>query len=492
MKTFFLLEKSKNFWFLILTSIIFFFLRLPSFVEPYWYGDEGIYQVIGMALIRGRLLYKEIWDNKPPLLYLIYALFNSDQFAIRLVSLIFGLLSVLVFFLIAKEVFPKSKLYLFSTSFFALLFATPLIEGNIANAENFMLLPILISAFILTKTNSYKNNVKKDFRKYKLDFIAGILLGIGYLFKIVAIFDFAAFFLFVFISNFNKKNSFRDTVKSVFPFPLGFLVPIILTTLVFIFNGAFNDYLQATFFQNINYVSYGNSFIVPQGLLILKTVILGIFVLFLFKSRERLPKTNLFILLWLIFSLFNALFSQRPYTHYLLVLLPSFSLMLGLLFWDKKFQKLNFILLTIALLLIIKNFSFSYAKTFLYYGNFFSFLTGTKTVRSYQAFFDTKTPIDYEIAQFIKPKITNRDYLFIWGNNAQVYKMVGSLPPGRYAVAYHITSYRDGLKDTQQGIDKFKPKFIIAMPDQKPIPFSLLYYSKRITIDNVDIYERVF
>src|SRR3990167_9750693 len=80
--------------FLGLTLILFFLLRLPSLIEPYWYGDEGIYEVLGMAMRNERLLYKDIWDNKPPLLYVMYALFNSDQFLVRFSSLLFGLLAV--------------------------------------------------------------------------------------------------------------------------------------------------------------------------------------------------------------------------------------------------------------------------------------------------------------------------------------------------------------------------------------------------------------
>ncbi|HXS15287.1 MAG TPA: hypothetical protein VN711_04105, partial [Candidatus Saccharimonadales bacterium] len=68
------LQKSSHFWFLLAASLVFFLLRFPSFFEPYWYGDEGIYEVIGYGLTHGRLLYQGIWDNKPPLLYLIYAI----------------------------------------------------------------------------------------------------------------------------------------------------------------------------------------------------------------------------------------------------------------------------------------------------------------------------------------------------------------------------------------------------------------------------------
>jgi 4-amino-4-deoxy-L-arabinose transferase-like glycosyltransferase len=103
------LEQSKSFWFLFFTSIIFFLLRLPSIVEPYWYGDEGIYEVIGQGLRSGRLLYTQLWDNKPPVLYLIYALFDGNQSSVRLTSLIIGLFTVIAFFYLAKRLLRKKR-----------------------------------------------------------------------------------------------------------------------------------------------------------------------------------------------------------------------------------------------------------------------------------------------------------------------------------------------------------------------------------------------
>jgi len=119
------LEKSKSFWFLIFISVIFFLLRLPSLFEPYWYGDEGIYQAVAILINNGEKLYSGAWENKPPLLLAIYAFFNSDQFILRSLSLIFGLISVWFFFLIAKKLFPLSKYAaIISTSIYVLLFGT--------------------------------------------------------------------------------------------------------------------------------------------------------------------------------------------------------------------------------------------------------------------------------------------------------------------------------------------------------------------------------
>ena len=55
---------------LIILGVVVF-LRVPSLFEPYWYGDEGIYLTIGRAMRGGMELYKEVHDNKPPLLYVV-------------------------------------------------------------------------------------------------------------------------------------------------------------------------------------------------------------------------------------------------------------------------------------------------------------------------------------------------------------------------------------------------------------------------------------
>jgi len=186
------LEKSRGYWFLLITSFFFFLLRLPSLFEPYWYGDEGIYQVLGIAMNQHRLLYRDIWDNKPPLLYFVYSIFGSDQFWVRLFSLLVGLLTVIAFYFLVRKLFEKERIVWITTALFTLLFGLPLLEGNIANAENFMLLPIITAGFLVLKSTE----TKIPNAKYKLLLTAGFLLGVAFLFKIVAVFDFGALLVF--------------------------------------------------------------------------------------------------------------------------------------------------------------------------------------------------------------------------------------------------------------------------------------------------------
>jgi len=210
-------------------------------------------------------------------------------------------------------------------------------------------------------------------------------------------------------------------------------------------------------------------------------------------KRKKINQTTLFVSVWFAFSLFNSYFSQRPYTHYLLVLIPSLSLATGAFLFDKKYQKIIVVFFIIALLTIIKTFGMpNFNKSINYYQNFISYVLGKKTMVSYQAFFDRNTPFDYEIARFIKPKLTKNDTIFVWGNNAQLYQLIGVIAPTKYVVAYHISNYKDGPTTTQMAIEKTKPKFIIIIASNSSIPFSLINYSKKININHATIYERIF
>ncbi len=78
---------------LILFSIFLF--RLPSLYEPFWYGDEGIYLVLGQAVRKGLVLYRDIHDNKPPLLYWLAAV-SENLFWFKFILLQFSDIPILL------------------------------------------------------------------------------------------------------------------------------------------------------------------------------------------------------------------------------------------------------------------------------------------------------------------------------------------------------------------------------------------------------------
>lgn len=498
------IEKIKEIWFLIFISLFFFLLRLPSFIEPYWYGDEGVYEVIGMALNNGRMLYSQIWDNKPPLLYLIYAIAHADQFTVRLLSTFFAIVSTILFYYLSKNLFRSHKISSISTVIYVLLFATPILEGNISNAENFMLLPIIAAALLVYKASKIIVIAHAYKRVYVSLFSAGLLLGIAFLFKIVALFDFTTFFIFLTIiylpekfSIHKNKRLYKDLVKKLTIYTLGFLIPVVLTILYFYIQGSIVDFIQATFFSNISYVGYKNKFIISQGFILIKILALFTVVALVFWKRKSIPQSVIFIIFWFFFSIFNAFFSGQIWTHYLLVLLPSTALLFGLLF-DRKAKKLRIVILGLLLILVYSvNVFFKISiqtigKTFQYYQNFALFITNKRSLIKYQEYFDRRVPGDYAVAQFISNNTNPNDVIFIWGNNPQIYVLSNTLPPGKYTVEYHISQSAKAIEETTDDLKRTRPKYIIILSDMTNIPFSVGGYMDKYNLEGVNIYERTF
>lgn len=493
-----------NDFFLLGAVFIFSLLRIPSLIEPEWYGDEGIYQVIGAALQNGSLLYRDIWDNKPPLLYIYYALVNGDLFAIKFLSLLFGIAAVITFFFLAKKLFQNNKLSLYiSTGMFVYLFGSPVLEGNVANAENFILFPILLAFFLVTRLTSRSHSI--------LPISIGFILSIAFLTKIVAIFDLGAILVVLFCLRFyNKKildvrhhlisnpREFIKIMKQELLILIAFVVPVLFTWLFFIISGASNEFLSATFSNNIGYVGWKNYFVlqlgvfkvsIPQGLLLFKIILLLVGVFLIITYRKLFSVASLIIYTWLVFSIFNAFFSGRPYTHYLLTLVPAFCLLAGLLFISAR-KKIVFHTAALILVVLLVKGSFDYyEKVVAYYQNYHAFVMGTKNVSDYQRFFDQDTPKNYVIAEFIKDNTDKQDNVFLVSNSSTIYFMAGKLPPGRYIVGYHIEGYKDAIDETKKAVLEKQPKYIISTNDNLASDF-IDNYELQYILHNVKIYEK--
>jgi hypothetical protein len=375
------------------------------------------------------------------------------------------------------------------TSVFAVLFGTPLIEGNIANAENFMLLPIICAALLV-----YYAIDKKSHHIHYFLFFSGLLLGLAFMFKTVSVFDLLAFSSFFKLTLLARKISIKHLMIAILFLLLGFSLPLACTLLYFTSQGALNDFIGAAFGGNISYVGHFNQFIFPQGLLIIKTTLLLLAIGIVVWKRKNFSSVTLFITLWLLFASYSAFFSQRPYTHYMLVMLPSFCLFIGLVLQSKKNkhrQTFIGILAGITLLLIVSFPFYGLNKTGKYYLISAAFATGKTDVQSYRAFFDHETPRDYEVASFIRQHTKANDKIFIWGDSAQLYYLAGKIPGQKYTVAYHIQENQERLAATQVYLDTKKPRYIIILDEAPQFPFVTPMYMIKYTVKGATIYERI-
>jgi hypothetical protein len=446
-------------WLPILLVAVFF-LRLPSLFEPHSYGDEGVYLTVGLAIRKGLLLYRDIFDNKPPLLYLLAALSGGMIFWFRFLLLASVLTSIYFFQKLAVKVFAHSLATKVATLIFALLTTIRLIEGNIANAEIFILLPVIAGFYLVFHLLEQKAKGNWGF------FAAGLILSASFLLKVPAVLDFGV--ISAFLVFFREKKKILHFGRREAFLLAGYLLPILLTALFFLSRGAFAPFFDACFKQTFGYLFswktgshlFSFSSLIKSDLLVRSTILLAGLGL-LFSQRKKLTLPLALIPLWFLLALFGATLSGRPYPHYLLQALPPFSLLIGLPFAIKLKSKWLVVVGLLALLgLSIIRYRFWFYPTLSYSQNFLELITRQKDKEAYLAYFGSEIPQIYELAQFVNENTAPDERIFVWGNNPHLYALARRLPVGPYTVAYHIQDFHQ-----QEGtiilIGQQKPSLII-------------------------------
>ena len=464
-----------------------FLLRLPSLFEPLWYIDEAIYVVVGQEINRGSLLYSQIFDHKTPGIYYLAArstkLLGHTIWSFKFLLLTWMLPSLIAFYVLGKKLFDK-KIAIASLVVLAILTSTIPLEGNLVNSELLMILPSSLG--ILLGLN----------KRY---FAAGLLFSASFLLKFTGIFDFGAFFVFLILSV--RAGEILSTVKNLFRLSFGWIVPILVVSLYFFIEGGFSAYINSILFYNVSYTSYGNSFLFSNSLLVLK--LLPVFIVFAFfaargfinfrKTGDTKFSNFDFLIIWLSFTFYAAVFGGRPYEHYLIQAVPAFSLIIGAILFNKSFLKVGLAaIILVSVLVPVLEFrpriDFGH-----YYFNFFKFVAGKTNFEEYTAGFGQQIPINYAIASYVSgcavytqgdsciiQRTQDGDKLYIFANEPAVYFLSGLQPASKYITFFHLAGTEASRKEASRSIAKNKPGFILV---QKPKPGDFPELEKIINSD---------
>ncbi len=447
--------------------IVVALLRIPTLVTPHFYGDEEIYFVMGRAWSEGVPLYEAMFDHKPPLIYIVAGLFST-------VALFRGfllgsmLLHTYLFWLLARKFWGPKNLILakLSSLVFVILSTIPTFEGHIVNAELLMMLPVTASLLMIWGA---------DEKEQKLSptrfWLAGLVAGIGWLYKIPVMFDVLAIMLFVFVF---AKTTMWESIKGIFNrnfwlYGVGFALPLILTFAYYYLKGHGESYLATVFTVNLGYVSSWKSesfttFNPFKSGLVVRGVILAAYTLGLYLIRKKLDKRLLFGALWAGYALFGALLSYRPYPHYLQEVVPAVSLLVPTLFTTATLWGwIVWSVLVAAAVLTQRDVGFwAYASRPLYL-NYYQLIRGEITKEEYRNRFDNAQR-NYGIAEYINDRLGPGEQIYVWGSDPTIYNLTATIPSGgKYIVSFHV---RDLQKHdyVMENLMKNKPQAVVILP----------------------------
>lgn len=460
--------------------------RIPSFFEPYYYGDEMIYLTMGEGIRQGVTLYSNLHDNKPPLLYLTAAI-AGNLFWFKVILAFWVLATIIIFYKLAARIFPKEeKIQKLATIIFALLTTIPLMEGNIVNAELFMIGPSILAFLILLGEKLTSKKV----------FWAGVLFGVASLFKIPAMFEVPVIIFYWLITGSEKRQVIKNTLFLIF----GFLTPILASIAWYFITGAGMEYVKAAFLQNVGYLSsfrpgdVRKPFLERNFPLLARggIVLLGLFLLYI--KRVKISKKFIFITVWALFTLFAVALSERPYPHYFVQTLGPFCLLLAMFFLEDSIEQVFVVIPLTLSLLVPVYYKFYFYPTASYYSRFVNFASNQITRDTYFDSFSVNTSRNYEIAEFLRVSSKPRDRVFMWDSeSAAVYALARRLPPVKYTVPYHVNDFSSNEEVAKQ-IYADPPKFIILTSSSKFSELDMLIKKKYILIQqigNASIYIRV-
>lgn len=451
------IEKNEG---LILILLLVAVLRIPGLFEPNRYADEDIYLTLGQGLRKGLVFYRDIHDNKPPLLYLVAAMAGSVMW-FRLILMAWNLVNVVLVWKLAEKLIKSRWLMVLVTGVFGVFTSIPLTEGNIANGEVFMIMPVTAGVLLMWVESNKRVIVWKKW------IMAGVLFSLGFLFKVPVLFD---LFGVLFWLSVYQVSDWRGWFKWIVDRRLwlvltGFLVPVLLSIVYYVAEGAGERYLRSALGQNIGYLSSweGGSGAFYENGLFQRGVVLLVWLIAIWCLRKRLGREFGLASLWLVGGLFGANLAGRPYPHYLIEIVAPASLLIGLVIDRFKLIKAGVaFVLALTVGVAIWRYEYWYYKSVDYYVNFVMYVTGQKTREDFYDFFGNGVVRNMRVAEYIRQRTDQDAKIFVWGTEPAIYVLSDRLPVGRYTVNYHIRDF-DGMSETMAALTKEGPKYIVTI-----------------------------
>ena len=452
-----------------LLLVVSFLTRLPSLFIRVIDADEAVYANTSRGILKGLVLYRDLIDQKPPLIYYVYALFMgivNDLRFVHAISVIVVWITAIAMYHLVARCFDRHSGVVAGILYAAFVSTV----GYASNTEIFMNLPLVLGVWFFfrnysgeeacispgvgrqaipwgdTRSRSVyhpggctsKSDVQSPGR-YTLHacfmLVAGIFIGIASLIKQQAIVAMLPLCLMIIVTRFREKIG-RGLCELLVLF-IGAVFPFVLVLLYFWKLNVMHDFIHWAFLYNMHYIVPESSLLpilIKAALVaVLPTIILWWYSL---KRIGELRSSDgdhrsviVFGLLWLAASIYAVALGQRLYTHYFVQLIPPLVFVAaqpiaGRLSNLRRLHPINRIV-------------------------FLSFLiipavavTMTVGIKGLRGGFDCQKPSVVWASEFIDSQTKPGDRIFVWGD-AVIQYLADRQSSSRFMNAAFIFENRD-------------------------------------------------
>ena len=435
--------------------------------------DSGIFMYVGDQILKGKLLYLDVWDSKGPLVFYINALAlwlgHGSRWGVWWIEFTFLFLSALIGFNLVKRLWGLIPA-MFGTLIWLLAFNNVARGGNFTEEYSLLFGFLAIYMFWLSS---------QDQQKIIYPVIIGVTLTLSFLLRANNIGVQFSIISVVVFSGFLDKD-YRQSLRHLLLIAFGALLLLGLVALYFQFLGTLENMIQAAITFNFFYTKGGSSLTNLGASFLRGVTLLGYpaliptffgYVILL----EKLPQSirsgsiafrNIIILFLIGFPVEIVLsgVSGKNFAHYYICWCPYVGILSGLLVSLNERLKTRHLLVLPLMIFLVAFLNLDILRQY-------------QTALT-QVLFDQSADIEatHPVARYISNNTEPTDTVLVWGT--QPYINLLSHRDSPTGIVFYPEIARSPFTDElnarfYQDLVENRPALIVDMvnPDNDTIPF---------------------
>ena len=421
-------------------------------------NDSAVFQIMGRGMLNGQVMYKDLFDHKGLVMYVINAIayLISPQIGLFIVEILFIYIGA-VFIYKTSKLFINKEISLIMSLIYLILMFVSISGGNFT--EEYAMTFTSIALYCIVKIiyqNEYENKL--------LWVVIGTTFALSFFIKPTYTAVWVAFGIIQFISSVKEKK-IKELLKYILYMIIGILIVTVPIAMYLIINNDINDFINAFFVLNMKYSKASllrkaqTFWELINKYKFIRYIVIGIICNILMSFNKKIDlKNRLFVTSFFLISIILTAWAPQAYKHYLTQLVPVIVLELieiclyikeNLKLNEKESKILKELPQNLILILII---CCMVGVT----GNEISKKTGIFSRMSQNG-----ELINNELDK-LKKYLNEEDEIIVLGNQPYYYMYLNKYPKFKYFFQLPIILYDNSIKDEAQNyIMENKPKVVI-------------------------------
>jgi hypothetical protein len=434
--------------FLLVYIVHAWFLRLPMT------DNEGIFSAVAQGVEQGKKLYTEVWDHKPPLIFLQYILVRGvigwDEVSLHAYTIFIHILNCFLLFVFLKKLKLAENTAWICCYFYPLLLISPIIQSWTLQAD-LLIIPFLLLSFIFALSE----------KKYSWS-LAGIFWACAFFTKQNAIMYLPLYWFFL---------PETDRWNKALGFVLGIDLVAVLVALPFIVSGRMPDFLGAvTEFNRLylknsfsNYVGSGDPGQFNWIRLALPVYGIALIATLYFAVRmvveNRGVKATKVVIAWIVLSVAACFGSGYLFSYYFIIVIPGMAVILGIgiqrVLNEKGKIAAAALAFAVALPMLVERVKISEIGPEKY----------LETIYASDQFYSAR-----ETGLYLRRNFSSKDRLFTWTRSAQLFPYSGlKMAAVKTPMIRHSLAFKNELERIEKKFKEDPPEVIVVEKNDKGI-----------------------